>query len=137
MAAAEREPIRHKSKLFERRGFAQIDESFAAGALIAHRARLPRAVVAYESLLSSPTAGHERERYRAVLWLSAAAAAAVGVRGDASHFLYTWDSSRGYILVRTVRTHATAAAPDSYTLTRRRRRRGARLEAHEAAGQAR
>ena len=69
VAAAEREPIRHKSKLFERRGFAQIDESFAAGALITHRARLPRAVVAYESLLSSPTASaDERERYRAVLW---------------------------------------------------------------------
>ena len=67
--AAEREPIRHKSKLFERRGFAQIDEPFAAGALITHRARLPRAVVAYESLLSSPTASaDERERYRAVLW---------------------------------------------------------------------
>ena len=48
---------------------ARIDESFAAGALITHRARLPRAVVAYESLLSSPTASaDERERYRAVLW---------------------------------------------------------------------
>ena len=59
---------------FSAAGFAELDapDLTALGRgqpILTHRARLPRAVVAYESLLSSPTASaDERERYRAVLW---------------------------------------------------------------------